>query len=270
MKKFALFGHPVEHSLSPPLHQEFARQFNISISYEKIDPGPQGFAKALKIFQESGAYGANVTSPFKEEAYSLCDELSERAKISQAVNTIIFKPNRKIYGDNTDGAGLVKDIEKNIPYSLSGKHILIIGAGGATRGIIPSLIKSTPASITIANRTPQKAAQLATQFHDVIACGLNELKHHTYDIVINATSSHHNNSELELPPNILNTNALCYDLSYADKPTQFLEWAKQNNAEYCIDGYGMLVEAIAEIFIIWHGVTPKITSRYLSRRAVTK
>lgn len=256
MKKFALFGHPVEHSLSPQLHQKFALQFNISISYEKIDPGLHGFASALKIFQESGAVGANVTSPFKEEAYKLCNELSERAKISEAVNTIVFKPDRKIFGDNTDGAGLVTDIEKNIPYSLSGKHILIIGAGGATRGIMPSLIKSVPASITIANRTPQKAAQLATQFHGIITCGLNELKHHTYDVVINATSAHHNNTELELPPNILNKNSLCYDLTYADKPTKFLEWAKQNKAQYSKDGYGMLVEAIAEIFTIWHGVRP--------------
>ncbi len=262
MKRFALFGHPVEFSLSPKLHQEFASQFNIQISYDKIDPGLHGFVDAVKTFQASGADGANITSPFKEEAYKLCDELSERAKLSQAVNTFIFKRDGKIFGDNTDGAGLVRDILINIPYSLSGKSILIIGAGGASRGIIPALLNAMPASLTIANRTPEKASLLAVQFPGIITCGLNELKHHTYDVVINATSAHHNKTELELPPNILTTNSLCYDLSYSEKPTKFLEWAKQNNAQYCRDGYGMLIEAIAEIFKLWHGVSPN-TSQLL-------
>lgn len=249
MKKFAVFGYPIAHSLSPQIHQGFAEPLNIEISYTKIDPGPDGFVDAVKAFQAAGAFGANVTSPFKEEAYQLCDSLSPRAKSAQSVNTLSFQKDGAISGDNTDGIGLATDIQKNCSYTLSGKRILVLGAGGAARGIIPALLDTVPASLTVTNRTPSKAAVIATQFPGIVTCGLNELKHHLFDVIINAT-----NANPTLPPDILSTESLCYDLNYTKNTTAFLKWAKENNAGLCKNGYGMLVEQAAEAFNLWHGV----------------
>lgn len=252
MKKFALFGHPIDHSLSPHIHHDFAAKHGILLSYIKIDPGMQGFTSAIKHFQQEGADGANITSPFKEEAVEICDELSDRAKLAKSVNTITFQQNGKIYGDNTDGIGLITDIQKNIGFSLASKRVLILGAGGAARGIIPAILDTSPAIITVANRTPSKAAQLAVEFHGIIGCGLEELKHHIYDVVINATNA----AELKLPANILSNESLCYDLSYATS-SPFLDWAKENGAAQAHNGYGMLKEQAFEAFKQWHKIHTK-------------
>lgn len=249
MKKFAVFGHPIAHSLSPQIHQGFAEKHGLKISYNKIDPGPDGFVDAVKKFQKEGGFGANVTSPFKEQAYALCDTLSDRAKTAQSVNTLSFKPDGKIFGDNTDGIGLITDIQTNCGFSLSGKRILVLGAGGAARGIIPALLNTTPGSLTIANRTPSKAAAIATHNPGIVTCGFNELKQHVFDVILNAT-----NTTPQLPSNILSNESLCYDLNYIDQFSAFLDWGKQNNASLCKNGYGMLVEQAAEAFRLWHNM----------------
>ena len=260
MKKFAVFGHPITQSLSPQIHQEFAKEYNLKISYVKIDPGLDGFVDAVKKFQTDGASGANVTSPFKEEAYRLCDNLSTRAKTAQSVNTLSFQADGKIFGDNTDGIGLVIDIQNNNSFDLSEKRILILGAGGAARGIIPALIDTAPESLTISNRTPSKAALIAKQFPHIFTRGYKELKTHVFDVIINAT-----NTNPPLPSDILSKESLCYDLNYTEETTPFLTWAKENEAMICKNGYGMLVEQAAEAFGLWHGIsvsaTPNLTQK---------
>lgn len=265
MKQFAVFGNPIAHSKSPEIHTAFAKQFDIDLSYERILAELGQFNQYADDFFQHGL-GANITVPFKEDALLYADELSPAAKSAGAVNTLIKKDNN-IIGDNTDGVGLVNDIRDNHKVSFSGKKVLIIGAGGAARGIVLPISQENPQSITIANRTVEKAQQLAKQFqsHATLAAKPLDALNSNYDIVINATSASLSGNQLTLSEAIVNADSFTYDMMYAAKPTPFMQFAKQHGAQ-AVDGLGMLVEQAAKSFYLWHGVKPETKSIIASIR----
>jgi len=257
--RYAVMGNPVAHSKSPRIHQMFAHQLGHQIEYTTIWVDTDGFALAVQQFRAEGGHGLNVTVPFKLEAFRLADHLSDRARLAGAVNTFRFEPDGKIFGDNTDGAGLVHDIEINLDIHLRGRQILVLGAGGAARGVLGPVLKHHPAKLVIANRTVSKAKELADQFREhgpVEACGYPELKGKHFDIVINATSASLKGEVPPLPETLFTRGALAYDMMYGDKPTAFLDWALLHGADRAADGLGMLVEQAAESYFLWHGVRP--------------
>lgn len=255
--KLCVMGNPIEHSKSPWIHDQFAKQLKLSVSYTKIKPELTTFLETVNQFKKDKGYGFNITLPFKQEAYQLATHLSLRASIAKSVNTIVLKPDGSIFGDNTDGMGLLNDITKNLNFSLSGKTILIIGAGGAVRGILEPLLLQSPAKIVIANRTIEKAEQLASEFSKyglIAGCGFDGLKGLHVDLIIDGTGF---NSHLSFPDSLsISENGLCYDLKYSDKPTQFMLWAKQKGCKHVVDGLGMLVEQAAEAFYLWTNMKP--------------
>jgi len=258
--RYAVMGNPVAHSKSPRIHAMFAHQFKHRIEYTAIQVDTGGFAQAVQQLRANGGAGLNVTVPFKQEAYKLADHLSERAKIAQAVNTLRFEPDGRLFGDNTDGAGLVHDLEKNLGVQLKDKRILLLGAGGAVRGVLQPLLHRHPALIVIANRTVSKARDLADEFAHygkVEASGFKELKGKHFDIVINGTAASLKGEIPPLPDNLFTTHALAYDMMYGDKSKPFLDWAAIHGAAQLVDGLGMLVEQAAESFFVWRGVRPR-------------
>jgi shikimate dehydrogenase len=258
--RYAVMGNPVAHSKSPRIHALFAHHFKHHIEYTAIQVDEGGFAQAVEQFRANGGAGLNVTVPFKQEAYRLADHLSERAKIAQAVNTLRFEPDGRLFGDNTDGAGLVHDLEKNLGLHLKDRRILMLGAGGAVRGVLQPLLHRHPALIVIANRTVSKARDLAEEFAHygkIEASGFKELKGKHFDIVINGTSASLKSEIPPLPDNLFTTHALAYDMMYGDKAKPFLDWAAVHGAEQVVDGLGMLVEQGAESYLIWRGVRPE-------------
>lgn len=257
---YAVIGHPVSHSKSPFIHQQFAKQTQQALQYLAIDAEPNKFFGKVEEFKKHGGKGLNVTVPFKQQAWELADHNSERAKIAQAVNTLVFKDN-KIWGDNTDGIGLLRDITINQNYSLHNKKILILGAGGAVRGILQPLLLEKPSVITIANRTRSKALELASAFSNLgetLGCDYIELEG-KFDLIINATSAGLKGEQLALPNNLLAQNAWCYDLTYGNS-IPFLQWAQAQGASRCINGLGMLIEQAAESFYLWRGIRPETKS----------
>ncbi len=258
--RYAVMGNPVAHSKSPEIQQAFATQCQQKIHYDKILVAMGDFENAVINFQKQGGKGLNVTLPFKQRAYELADQCSERAELAEAVNTIIFKDN-KIIGDNTDGAGLVNDLINNQKITMANKTILIIGASGAARGVIGPLWQQQPALIHIANRTEQKAVELAAHFNktNIIASSLLQLNN-SFDIIINATSSSIQDEVPEVSPNIIHSDSFCYDMFYANSDTAFVKWAKATGAKQAVDGLGMLVEQAAEAFYVWRGVRPQTTA----------
>ncbi len=256
--RYAVIGNPIGHSKSPLIHAAFARQTGQDIVYEALLAPLDGFVQAVDALRANGGKGANVTVPFKQEAFNLAVHLSERAKLAQAVNTLIFRADG-IHGDNTDGAGLLRDIEVNLAYPLAGKRILLLGAGGAARGVIMPLLAAHPASLTIANRTTSRAHDLALQFGhwgEVSACDYSALDDLPFDVIINATSSSLQNDLPPVPDSIFSGTGLVYDMMYGKEPTLFLCHAAQNGAPCVADGLGMLVEQAAESFYLWRGVRP--------------
>ena len=257
MNKYAVIGNPIDHSLSPAIHDQFAKQIRLSVSYEKIQAPLDGFTVAAKNFISSGALGFNVTVPFKVEAYDLVDSYTLNAKTAGAVNTIKVE-NGSLYGENTDGIGIVNDLCNNLQQSIKGKEILIIGAGGATQGILLPLLECHPDRILVANRTKARSLKLASNFSEygkVCGFGLDQIKAKPVDIIINATSASLDGKIPEIPPGVA-TGALCYDLMYG-KQTPFMKWAMKNSALSVTDGLGMLVEQAASAFAFWHGKTPE-------------
>lgn len=250
MDKYAVFGNPVSHSLSPLIHQTFAKQTAQSISYEAVLVPVEGFKEAVKAFQGAGL---NITLPFKQEAFNLATTRSERATLAQAVNTLAWREG-EWYGDNTDGVGLVRDLINNQGIILKNKRILILGAGGAARGIVGPLLDENPQEIIIANRTVEKTQQLADYFQ-VKSSSLEKLNP-SFDLIINATSASLQNTVPSIDPTLCQ-NAWCYDLAYSTQETLFQTWAKQNGAKLSLNGLGMLVEQAAESFYIWRGVKPE-------------
>ncbi len=256
---YAVMGNPIGHSKSPAIHAQFAEQTKQAINYTAIHVDLGGFEQAVGNFVATGGKGLNITVPFKQEAWALADERSERAECAGAVNTLIFK-DKKIIGDNTDGMGLVQDLTKNKKLELKNTRILLMGAGGAARGVLLPLLKQQPAQLTIVNRTAEKAKDLAELFADkgtTTGCGYDGLGGQSYDLIINATAASLQGELPPLPDGIIAEGGACYDMMYGAKPTTFMRWSEQQGASNIFDGLGMLVEQAAESFYLWRGVRPQ-------------
>lgn len=260
MDKYAVVGNPIAHSKSPLIHKLFAEQTQQSMSYIAMLSESESFEKDVSDFFERDGMGLNITVPFKLKAYDFSNEVNERAKLAGAVNTLIKKEGR-VVGDNTDGVGLVNDISINKKFNLKNKKILLIGAGGASRGIIAPLFEKSSASITIVNRTESKAEQLAKGFShlgETHALGFDALKNQEpYDLLINASSAGLSGEAPAIPKGLSIENSFCYDMVYSKSTTPFIEWAKSRGCTYTADGLGMLVEQAAESFYLWRGVRPE-------------
>ena len=256
MDAYGVVGNPINHSKSPKIHHLFAEQLGHQISYSKIESSLEDFTQTIELFFTKGGKGLNITLPFKEAAFKLSDSYGQSAENCQAVNTLSFSEDGRIYGESTDGLGLLKDLENNDIY-LEGKEVLLLGSGGAARSVIPSLHQKDIAGLTVCNRTKEKAIKIREDFIHLreinVLDGLN-LKNH-YDIVINATSANLNNEAPEINPNVFD-GSVCYDMGYTYGDTFFLNWAKKFNPSICLQGWGMLVEQAAESFYIWRGVRP--------------
>jgi shikimate dehydrogenase len=258
--RYAVFGSPIAHSKSPRIHTLFAEQSRQNIEYLAKEVDAQAFTQAANDFFEQGGKGLNCTLPLKELAWSYANTRTERAERSKAVNTLVYLADGHIQGDNTDGQGLLADLLINHKLSLKNNRILILGAGGATRGIVEPLLKQSPASLVIANRTPVKAKIIANEFVDlgkISGCGFDDLSNDHFDLIINATSASLSNELPPLPDNILARSGSCYDLAYSNQPTAFVRWGQTQDAKVSVDGLGMLVEQAAEAFFIWRGVRPQ-------------
>lgn len=251
--RYAVIGNPIAHSKSPRIHALFAAQSGQEMSYEAVLGPRDGFAATVAAFVAAGGRGMNVTVPFKEEAFRLADRLTERAEAAGAVNTLAFAADG-ILGDNTDGAGLVRDISANLGYRLAGCRLLLLGAGGAARGVILPLLGEKPAALVIANRTADKARQLAAAFPGTEGCGFDGLAGRCFDLVVNATSAGLADAELPLPDGVFAPGGLAYDMVYG-KDTPFLRQARAAGVRTA-DGLGMLVEQAAEAFCVWRGIRP--------------
>jgi shikimate dehydrogenase len=253
---YAVIGNPVEHSKSPLIHATFAQQTGQNIEYRRILAPLGGFAASVEQFRYEGGRGANVTVPFKEDACLYSHLLTARAQLAGAVNTLSFSAGGEVWGDTTDGIGLTRDITINLGVDLRGKHILLLGAGGAARGVIQPLLEHAPALLAIANRTEQKALALSSAFPQIIASGYGTLAGQSFDIVINATASSLAGERLPLPEGIFAAGALAYEMMYG-RETPFMQFARTQGAAIVADGLGMLVEQAAESFFIWRGVKPQ-------------
>ena len=257
--RYGVIGHPISHSKSPVIHRLFAEATGEDISYDAIDIPPEELVPRVRQLIADGYRGLNVTVPHKTEVVKLTSMLTSRAELAGAVNTLIVHADGTIEGDNTDGAGLVNDLRQNLRTRLAGIRILILGAGGATRGIVPALFATRPREITIANRSLERAQALARDFRmlgRILACQFEELGGKQFDLVINATSAGLQGETPPFPASILGPETLCYDLSYAMQDTPFVAWAAEHGAGRVAQGWGMLVEQAAESFQAWRGVRP--------------
>lgn len=261
--RYAVIGNPVEHSRSPEIHHAFAKQEGVDVSYEKLLAPLSEFRAIAEKFLKEGGQGINVTLPFKGDAFEFADELTERAEAALAVNTLSLLPNGKILGDNTDGEGLVRDIQDNLDISLVAKRILVLGAGGAVHGVLEPLLKQQPLSLTIANRTTSKAEALADHFTpwgQVDVLTYDELAHEEFDVIINGTSTSLHNEIPPIPAGIFTEKSLAYDMVYAKGLTPFLQRAQSEKAAMLADGLGMLIEQAAVSYYIWRKFMPQTRS----------
>ncbi len=257
--RYAVIGNPIEHSKSPLIHRAFAEQTGMDLTYERLLGRLNGFEKDVRKFFASGGCGLNVTVPFKEQAWALADERTPRAGSAGAVNTLVPLDAGRLRGDNTDGAGLVRDLSVNHGYLLSGCRILLLGAGGASKGVVRPLLECGPEQLVIANRTADKARRLAATLQPlgpVRGCGLDELEGDRFDLIINGTAAGLQGEVPPLPSGILIAGGWTYDMMYASEPTAFVRWGQRHRAGKALDGLGMLVEQAAESFILWRGVRP--------------
>lgn len=256
---YAVIGNPVEHSKSPQIHAEFAMQTGEDISYGRILGDLEDFRGDVGDFFDSGGKGLNVTIPFKEHAWEMVNERSGRASLAGAVNFVIRLDDGTLHGDNTDGIGLVTDLAQNNGFDFAGKRILLIGAGGAARGIVLPIQQRKPAQVVIANRTIHRAEELANVFNKhgpISACGLDNIDGKSFDLIINGTASSLHGDVPAIPDNCLAEGGWTYDLMYSDEPTAFVRWGEKHNAAKALDGLGMLVEQAAESFYLWRGMRP--------------
>lgn len=266
MDIYAVMGSPIRHSFSPLIHSAFAEETNQRLSYSAILVEAGKFPLKVSQFFDEGGKGLNVTVPFKQTACALAEVLSLDAEIAGAANTLLKNQEGKLQAHNTDGLGLIRDIKQNHNSSIEGKDVLVLGAGGAARGILLPLMRERPLSICIANRTKSKAEELAAMFSKygkVTACGLEDLKgkhDKRVDWIINASSASLKEELTPISTEILGQNAACYDLMYAKEETVFCRWARQAGATQVMDGIGMLVEQAAESFYLWRGIRPKTAS----------
>lgn len=258
--QYAVFGFPIGHSKSPLIHAQFAEQTEQLLNYQAIEVPPEAFDQAITEFFKTNGKGLNCTVPLKELAFEKVDKLTERAQFSGAVNTIKLMEDGFLLGDNTDGVGLLSDLCENLGLTLKGKHLLVLGAGGASRGILGPLLESKPSVLQLANRTVSKAQAMVELFKDIgciEASSYDGLEGLQFDVIINATSA---SLTGELPPlaeGLLATGGVCYDLTYSNEPTAFVLWGREQGATLSIDGLGMLAEQAAHAFKLWRGVMPK-------------
>jgi len=255
---YVVFGNPIAHSKSPLIHRLFAEQTGESLDYQTALAPLDNFPAFARQFFVTGR-GANVTVPFKEEAYRLADQLTERGRRAGAVNTLARQADGSLLGDNTDGAGLVRDLTVNHGVELKDKRILLLGAGGAVRGALAPLLAEEPYVLVIANRTVEKAEQLAKEFAElgpVLPAGYDWLEE-PFDVIINATSASLAGELPPIAPSLIQPGeTFCYDMMYGKEPTAFCRWAAEHQAGQAVDGLGMLVEQAAEAFYVWRGVRP--------------
>ncbi|MGU3416554.1 shikimate dehydrogenase [Enterobacteriaceae bacterium C34A] len=260
MEQYAVFGNPIAHSKSPFIHQQFARQLNIEHPYGRVLAPLGAFNETLDAFIAGGGKGCNVTVPFKEDAFARADELTERAALAGAVNTLKRLEDGRLLGDNTDGIGLLSDLER-LGLIKPGNRILLIGAGGAARGVLLPLL-SLDCAVTVTNRTFARAHELAALFAhtgSIRAIEMGELQGEAFDLIINATSSGIGGEVPAIPHQLINGHVRCYDMFYQKGNTPFLNWCEQHGAKQCADGLGMLVAQAAHAVLLWHGVMPEIT-----------
>lgn len=263
MDRYAVIGNPVEHSKSPLIHAEFARQTGQDVEYGRILAPIGGFHDSVEQFRAEGGRGVNVTVPFKEDAYFYATERTSRAELAHAVNTLHFLPDGRVLGDTTDGVGLVRDIVDNLGCALQGRRILLMGAGGAARGVIQPLLDEQPQALFVVNRTADKAEALQQTFPSIMAGSYQDLGTQSFDVVINATASSLNNELPPLPDSLFADGALAYDMMYG-RETPFMRFSSAHGAAVVADGLGMLVEQAAESFFIWRGLRPN-TAPVLAR-----
>ena len=258
--QYAVFGNPINHSKSPAIHRQFAEQTGQDLHYAKQLVAEDGFVLAAREFFAQGGKGLNVTVPFKLDAFQFASILTPRAQRAGAVNTLAAQADGSILGDNTDGIGMVHDMH-NLGWALASRRILVLGAGGAVRGVLQPLLAEHPALVVIANRTYSRAQELAAQFLDlgeVKAKTYEQLAGEQFDLVINGTSASLHGELPPLPAKLLAPNACCYDMMYAAEPTVFMGWAHENGATKIADGLGMLVGQAAEAFYIWRQIRPEV------------
>lgn len=257
--RYAVFGNPIKHSKSPEIHAMFAQQCSQAMVYRAVRVDLDGFADAAHNFFEGGGAGLNVTVPFKREAFEFADRVSERAARAGAVNTLGRSADGSIEGDNTDGIGLVQDLMANLGWTVAGSQVLLVGAGGAARGVMEPLMLEKPAGLLVVNRTAERAQQLASEFEDLGAVsggGLERADGRQFDLIINATSAGLSGEIPNLPGAILRERSCCYDMVYGAEPTPFMRWAAHHAAWAVADGLGMLVEQAAASFYQWRGARP--------------
>ena len=270
--RYAVFGNPIAHSKSPRIHALFARQTGQDMAYEALLAPLDGFAATVRAFAAGGGHGANVTVPFKEEAFRLATRLTARAQAAGAVNTLAFRPDG-ILGDNTDGAGLVRDLEANLGVAIKGRRVLLLGAGGAARGTLLPLLERRPAELFVANRTADKAARLAAEFAPLAPAdavrpqggGFDDLAGGSFDLVVNATSAGLAAQAVPLPAGVFAPGSLAYEMLYG-RETPFMAQARSDGARVA-DGLGMLVEQAAEAFALWRGLRPDTAPALATLRA---
>jgi shikimate dehydrogenase len=258
LERYAVFGNPISHSKSPTIHQLFAKQTGERIQYTAELSTDEDFMEDVLAFFLTGGLGCNVTVPFKEQAWQLADSRTPYAERAKAVNTLKVQTDGTLLGANTDGIGLVRDLQQNQQIDLTNKRILLLGAGGAVRGVIQPLLEAKPASLFIANRTADKARSLAQDFADlgnIQGGGFNDIQGQ-YDVIINGTSASLQNDLPPLPDNCLAENGVTYDMMYSVNPTAFVKWGQAHQAVKALDGLGMLVEQAAEAYYLWRNIRP--------------
>jgi shikimate dehydrogenase len=257
--KYAVIGYPVAHSWSPFIHGLFAKQTGHAITYSRLEVAPEALNERVVEFFAADGKGLNVTLPHKQAACLIARERTPRAEMAGAVNTLVLR-NNSVFGDNTDGAGLIADLTRNLAFTLQGTRILVLGAGGAARGVLGPLLEADPEYLEIANRNDERAVELAHEFSTlgtVHGCGFDAIADSTFDLVLNATSASLQDTIPPIPPQVIGPTTLCYDMAYGRGDTAFTRWAKSAGAGRAETGWGMLVEQAAESFLLWRGVKPR-------------
>jgi len=261
--RYAVIGNPIEHSKSPRIHSMFAEQTGQDMEYGRILGDLEDFSGDVRDFFETGGKGLNVTLPFKEQACQVADQLSPRAEAAGAANTLALTADGSLLGDNTDGAGLITDLGCNQRFAFAGARILLLGAGGAARGVAAPLLQQGVAQLVIANRTGQRAIELAQRLRDparVLGVGLDQIPAPGFDLIVNATAAGISGKVPELPAGCLAAGGWVYDMMYGNAPTAFVRWGIEQGAGRALDGLGMLVEQAAESFYMWRGIRPDTES----------
>lgn len=258
LDQYAVMGNPVEHSLSPTIHTAFAKQTGEQLQYQRMLVPEDRFSAAVQLFFKQGGKGLNITVPFKEQAFALAEVKDDRATAARAVNTLWMDSEGRLNGSNTDGLGLARDLTQNYKLDLSDKNILVLGAGGAVRGVLKELLKQNPKQLIVSNRTPEKSEILAAQFESlgpIAAASFDEIPSLGYSLVINGTSASLHGKVPAISGSLL-ADAFCYDMMYGQNAMRFIGWAIENHAADAVDGLGMLVEQAAESFNIWRNIRP--------------